>query len=1387
MPKKQLKFLIIDSNALIHRAFHALPPTLTDSQGRPTNAVYGFTTILLKAIKDLKPDYLAACFDRREKTFRHEQFEAYKAHRAKAPDELYEQIPLVKEVLESFGIPVFEKAGFEADDLIGTISHLKSVDRPDIETIIVTGDQDTFQLVDDNTKVLTPHKGLGETVIYDEKMVSEKFGGLQPEQLIDYKGLRGDVSDNISGVKGIGEKGAIELLLNFGTIENIYKNIDSKKIKDRTRELLKQQEKEALMSKHLATIVREAPIDFDLDECRFQGFDMQKVIGVFQNLSFKRLMSQLQTLGNEKKIKVAGGQGDLFASSTSFRGSEATVGIPLSKSGSSAAIPNSSSVIPAQAGIQAQSNNGPIKKAGEQYILVSGQAEIKKFISELKKQKEFCFDTETTGLDPFDSELVGASFCWEKGVAHYLPAEAVKQAKEELSVILADQKIKKIGHNLKFDIEVMGESGFEIKGIYFDTMVASYLLNPGNRQNSLDTLAFVELGYQMQPIEELIGKGKDQCCMSDVACEKVCWYACEDADFTWQLYEKFKPELEKEKMDKLFHELEMPLVSVLAQMERNGVKVDGESLSELSKEYGKKIKAVEKKIWKLVGEEFNVASPIQLKQALFEKMGIDGSSLHKTKSGISTGAAELEKLLGWLEENNESKDKIKVVESVLEFRELSKLKNTYLDALPKLINPHDKRVHTSFNQTVTVTGRLSSSDPNLQNIPIRTEESRLIRRAFVADKGCKLIKADYSQIELRIVASLADDKEMLEIFRTNGDIHTSTAAFVNEVDESEVTKEMRRQAKEVNFGVLYGMGAWGLSQRTGLSAARAQEFITKYFVKYSGVKKYIADVIASAEEKGYVETLYGRRRPIPEIGSSIQQVRNAAERTAINMPVQGCLPSHVKILTSAGYIAIGELFKNKKRPKKVWDGANWQKYEVLNRGKAQLAQIVFSNNQVLDCDTRHEILCLNDRGYFWKKFKELKNGDKVCFSYPEVFEFGDKPKKIDFSYNKNRQAFKIKNPDERFWYWLGYFYGDGHYTERNCTRAIRHDLAYTFGSHQEKKLRECEKYFIELGLNPRPRKIPPSTPKANYKWELMITSIGWGKFLQSIGVTSNENAHTKRILPRIFQETKENRIAFIKGFFEADGYMGKTYKYMPNFHLCQKEILSDLQLLLRTLGIESSLLGPYKYGGQTSFRLDMLRNSFQKNIYGKNIKPSYRTACKAPKFIIHEILKKYPNLTAKKLQTGSDYVLYNRWKNGGHSTTHHIKDWLERNNVKIGSPLYSWYQVKDIKAKKQKETTYTLSVENSHRFDSEGVISKNTAADLIKLAMVAIQDGLAGISPKSRMLLQVHDELVFEVPEKDVKKVATFVREKMCEAIKLKAPIEVEVSVGDNWGETEKL
>ncbi len=848
MAQANKKFILIDANALLHRSFHALPP-LTTKDGTMINAVYGFTSVLLKVLKEFKPRYVAVAFDRQEKTFRHQEYEGYKATRVSAPDEFYEQIPLAKEVLEAFNIPILEKAGFEADDVIGTIADKN--ERRKLETIIVTGDKDTFQLIDSHTKVYTLRKGIADTILYDAEQVEKRYG-LTPEQMIDFKAIAGDPSDNIPGVKGIGEKGATTLLKKFGTLEHIYEEIEKKgdkaDITKRNLKLLREQKKQALMSKELATIIREVPLQLDIDDCVLSDYDKQEVFSLFQRMEFKSLLSRIPV---SKQIKGKPTAQPQHATDTAIPG-----------------------------------NSRPRQKNSEQdYQLINTNTDFADFITKLKKQKEIALDTEATSVDPFQAKLLGVSISWKPGQGFYLNIKDNPTWLKMLKPILENTKIAKYGHNLKYDIALLRQNDIKLSPISFDSMVASYLLNPGSRGHSLDNLAFEIFGYTMQPITELIGKGKQQISMELVPLNNVSWYACEDADYTWQLCEHFRAELDDKNLLGLMERIEIPLIPVLATLEQNGVKIDSRFLEKMSREFGKRLVAIEATIYKHAGTEFNVNSPIQLKEVLFEKLKISSEGIKKTKTGLSTAAAELEKM----------KDLHPIIPLVVEHRELAKLKSTYLDALPQLVNPKTGRVHTSFNQTITATGRLSSSDPNFQNIPIRTEEGRKIRKAFIAEPGCKIIAADYSQIELRIIASLANDEKMIEAFHRGEDIHQRTAADVYEIDLDEVSKGQRYAAKEVNFGILYGMGAWGLASRKHMSRERAQAFIEKYFAAHPEIQEYIGQTIALAHEQGYVETLFGRRRYLPEINASMPRLRAAAERMAINMPVQGTAADLMKI------------------------------------------------------------------------------------------------------------------------------------------------------------------------------------------------------------------------------------------------------------------------------------------------------------------------------------------------------------------------------------------------------------------------------------------------------------------------------------------------------------
>ncbi|MDD3285254.1 MAG: DNA polymerase I [Patescibacteria group bacterium] len=871
MKKNAPKFIIIDGNALIHRSFHAIPPTLTTKDGLLVNAVYGFTNFILKAFIELKPEFVVLTLDRPAPTFRHEEYVEYKATRTKAPDELYEQIPLVKEVAQALDIPIFEKDGFEADDLIGTITK-ESEKETDWQNIIITGDMDTLQLISDRTSVYTMSHGLSDSVLYGAEEVKARYG-LRPDQIVDYKALRGDASDNIPGVKGIGEKSATELLQAFTTLDGIYQAAEknNEKIKARTRELLLQDKDNAYLSQRLATINREVPIKIRWDSFKLDSFDENEAEAVFQKLEFRSLLSKL------KQIKNLGTAGKEEAEDKR------------------------------QAEYQDKFARNQTEK---KYQLISDDNSFNAFFKKLQKQSAFAIDTETEGLNPLKAQLLGLSFSWQAGEAYYLHLGAKTAAKADLfnyrqeeaghdwlkrlQTILEDRKIQKYGHNLKFDWRILKNQGINLQGIAFDSLLASYLLNPDNRQHGLDGVSFRELAWEKISTEELIGKGKDAIAFSQVQPEKMAQYAGEDADCAWQLQTVLGKKLKKEKLDKLFTNLELPLITVLGDMEENGIKLDPKPLNQLSKKLEKRLSILTKEAYRLGQEEFNLNSPKQLQHILFDNLQLDSRGLKKTKTGISTADDELEKLSGQHE----------IIALIQEYRELSKLQNTYVLALPGMINTKDGRIHTSYNQSVAATGRLSSTDPNLQNIPTRTEEGLEIRAAFVAAEGYSLLSLDYSQIELRLAAHLSQDKKMMAAFKNNEDIHIATAAAVNGVDLKDVSKEMRRAAKAVNFGILYGQGPHGLSQGAGISYGEAKDFIDRYLEVYPGIKKMMDKFIADARNKGYAETLFGRRRPLPDLNADFAQVRRAAERMAINMPIQGTAADMIKkaMLDIADYI-----------------------------------------------------------------------------------------------------------------------------------------------------------------------------------------------------------------------------------------------------------------------------------------------------------------------------------------------------------------------------------------------------------------------------------------------------------------------------------------------------
>lgn len=830
------KLLIIDGNALIHRGFHAMP-NLRSPSGEATGAIFGFTSILLKAITDLNPKYVVATFDLRAPTFRHKKFKEYKAKRVKAPDELYEQIPRVKEVCQILKIPFFEKKGYEADDLIATISQ-KVKNQKDIETYIVTGDLDTLQLVSDKVKVYAPKKGFSETQVYDKARIFERYG-IKPEQVIDFKAIKGDQSDNIPGVAGIGEIGASKLIAEYKNLEGVYKNLN--KLPERTRKLLEKDKKAAFSSRELVTLIDDIKIKFELDKAEFGGWKNQKVLELFQELGFRTLMDKLA------KTNGVASQESLFT--------------------------------------ETKNSN---------YQLVDSPRALKQLLTDLNKQKYITIDTETKDLD---GDILGLSVCFKPKIAYFISVGKDSEITKDIFVkslkpILENPKIKKTGHNLKYDYKVLSRLGICLAGISFDSMIAAYLINPGIANHSLNQVAFTELGKQKQSLGELTGQKKD-IDLSKVNIDKLSDYACRDADLTFQISEKLQAKIQDPSykyVQKLLADVELPLIPVLADMELNGIEVDIKILKRLSQEASKELTKLTKQIHKLAGQKFNIASPLQLKKILFDKLKISSADIKKGKTGLSTAASELEKIRG----NH------KIIDLLLQFRELSKLQNTYLNALPKLVGS-DKRLHTNFNQTITSTGRLSSSDPNLQNIPIRSEFGAKIRKAFVAPRGKSLISLDYSQVELRVAAALSHDPVMEKAFKNKEDIHTATAAKIFHVDIDKVTKEQRRTAKTVNFGVLYGMNFYGLSSRLGISREKAMQFIKEYFEAFAGVYKYTRDVVYKAEERGYVETILGRRRYIPEIQAGSPMLKKAAEREAINMPIQGTAADIMKLAMIAVY------------------------------------------------------------------------------------------------------------------------------------------------------------------------------------------------------------------------------------------------------------------------------------------------------------------------------------------------------------------------------------------------------------------------------------------------------------------------------------------------------
>jgi DNA polymerase I len=851
---------LLDGHALAYRTYYALTrgsgsERWTTSGGEPTAGVYGFASVLLRILEQERPEFLAVVFDT-GRTFRDDIFSAYKGTRAKMPDDLSIQIARVRQLVDAFNIPRLEVEGYEADDVLGSLA--KKMVSEGLGVKIITGDRDLLQLVDDRIMVSLPGRSLSDSKDYLAGDVQEQLG-VRPDQVVDFKALVGDTSDNIPGVAGIGDKTAASLLEKYGTLDNIYAHLEEQPAG--LRKKLEAGRESAYLSQKLAQIVTDLDIPFELESARADQFDPRQVEALFRELEFRSLYTRFKTLVE------------------SFSQAPSTQGQQLS-------------LFWEPAGSLAVSADGQI----EVKVINTPEA-LSELAARMATASQISFDTETTSTDQMRADLVGISLAVEEGQAYYVPVGHVNTDEKQLPLgqvldalrgPMTDPRIPKAGHNLKYDFVILAKSGLEVSPLSFDTMIAEWLINPSSRNLGLKNLAWVRLDARMTEIEQLIGKGKNQISMAEVPIQTAAAYAADDAEIIFRLMPQLQAEMERCQATRLFEDVEMPLVSVIAEMEMDGIALDKDYLHQMSVELSGRMKIMEGQIYESVGEPFNLNSPQQLSEALFNRLGLrPPDRTRRTATGFySTSADVLESLKG----------AHPVVDWILEYRELSKLKSTYIDALPLQVNPNTGRVHTSFNQTGSVTGRIASSDPNLQNIPVRTELGRQIRRAFVAEPGHELLSVDYSQVELRIVAHMSGDPAMLEAFRAGMDIHTATAAALYGISPEEVTGAQRSRAKSINFGLIYGISPYGLTRYAGITLAEAEDFVKAYFQQFPGVKRYLDSMRRNAAEIGYVETLLGRRRYFPTLKTqSNQMIRNREEREAINAPIQGTAADIMKI------------------------------------------------------------------------------------------------------------------------------------------------------------------------------------------------------------------------------------------------------------------------------------------------------------------------------------------------------------------------------------------------------------------------------------------------------------------------------------------------------------
>ena len=848
---------LLDAYALIYRGYYAfIKNPRINSKGTDTSAILGFMNSLFEIIRTQNPDYLAVAFDKGGSVTRSEMFEEYKSNRDKTPEPILVAIPYIKEILEGMKIPILEKEGFEADDIIGTVA--KDAEENNFKVYMVTPDKDFAQLVSDNIFLCKPARMGNSMEIWGVDEVKDKFEVESPDQVIDYLGMMGDSVDNIPGLPGVGDKTAKKFIKQYGSLENLLQN--AHEVTGKLGEKIIENKELGVLSKKLAKIILDVPIDYNLDEFKLSDPDKEIVLKVFDELEFRRIKETFFKIfgTNSNQLEEKGAevvQGDLFSETYNL-----------------------------------ESNKDSLNDSKSIYQRIESFEELKLLVEKMMKQEIVAFDTETEGLNALETDIVGISFSWQKGIGYYLPIKNNKSAHEKSFEILRpffeSTEIIKVGHNIKFDIQVLHKYNVKVSPRIYDTMVAHYLINPDMRHN-LDTLSESYLNYSPISIESLIGKkGKNQISMRDVSIDKITDYASEDADITLQLKSIFDKEIEVNNLSKIFYDIEIPMINVLSEMETEGIKIDTSYLEKLDKEFEEDLEKLKKEIFKKSGEEFNLNSPKQLGEILFDKLKLV-SKPKKTKTGQYSTSEEV---LSSLANDH------KIIEDILEWRSLDKLQNTYVKSLPNEVSSLTNRVHSSFNQTVTTTGRLSSNNPNLQNIPIRTANGQKIRRAFIP-RGSDyiLMAADYSQIELRVIASMSNEENMIDAFVNNQDIHTMTASKIYNVDPENVTREQRGNAKTVNFGIIYGVSAFGLSQQTDLNRSESKVMIDNYFLNYPGLKKYMSDQIDFARNNGYVETIMGRRRYLQNINSQNNMLRSSSERNAINAPIQGSAADIIKI------------------------------------------------------------------------------------------------------------------------------------------------------------------------------------------------------------------------------------------------------------------------------------------------------------------------------------------------------------------------------------------------------------------------------------------------------------------------------------------------------------